>query len=133
MEISNSNQFTSQRLVSDYLFGHLDASLDHPEVFLPQMNHSDYSPEAVSSRFLYYVDQISSGHIEGSDLGGAKKLFNTTRDSIIDSKEQITTVLKHLSVYSSELASSVERTFELIAAGVDRLERRVTSSIQTSH
>ena len=125
------SQETSQKVLNEKLVDAVDKVLQKNRAApIRTLDAQDYTPKAVSDRILNYVqDAIDRAETRGDTRNA---MLAQARQGIKKGFQDAENILTSLNALSGKIAENVQRTFDLIQGGLDKLGQSSPAQIQHS-
>jgi len=122
---------TSQKVLNEKLVDSIDKVLQKNRAApIRTLNPQDYTPKAVSDRILNYVqDAIDRAETRGDSRSA---LLAEARQGVKRGFQDAENILSSLNALSGKIAENVQRTFDLIQGGLDKLGQSNPAQVQHS-
>jgi len=122
---------SSQKVLNEKLIDSIDKVLQKNRAApIRTLDPQDYTPKAVSDRILNYVqDAIDRAETRGDSRN---ELLTQAKQGIQRGFQDAKNILSSLNALSGKIAENVQRTFDLIQGGIDKLNQSPTTQVQHS-
>jgi hypothetical protein len=91
---------------------------------IEQLNPADYTAEKVSDRILNFIDMgLKRAEANGADSDELQRLREQARAGVEDGYKKAYDMLQGLGIMDGEVKAGVEKTYELLQQGLDRMDQ----------
>jgi hypothetical protein len=119
---------TSQQLLNDKIMQAIKGLNDYlkAEGFqtIEQLDPAEFTPDKVAERILNFVDlSIKQAEAKGADTAELEKMREKARAGVEEGYKKAYDMLEGLGMLEGKVKEDVERTYELLQQGLDRMDR----------
>ena len=120
---------TSQKVLNEKLVKAIDKVLQKNRAAPARtLDAQDFAPKAVADRILNYIqDAISRVEARG---GNSTELMNQARQGVSQGFKDAKNILTSLNALSGTIAKNIQKTFDLIHGGLDKISHEKPAPVQ---